>query len=59
METARIMKKSRKNLNHPGFLGFGVGAGLQGVTRESVGGGMMCEVEDWVLARGVPALKFS
>lgn len=53
------MKKFRKNLNHPGFLRSGAAAGLQAMTRESVGGGMMCEVEDWVLAKGVPALRFS
>ena len=53
------MEKSRKKLNHPSFLRFGAGAGLQGVTRESTGRGMMCETEDWVLARGVPALRFS
>lgn len=53
------MKKSRKNLNHAGFLRFVAAAGLQAMTRESVGGGMMCEVEDWILQKGVPALRFS
>ena len=27
------MKRSRKNLNDPGLLRFGAGAGLQGVTK--------------------------